>query len=386
VSIRVEPAFLGKLAKYGAFDISACFNCGNCTAVCPLSAGNDNFPRKIIRYGQLGARDRMVAGKEVWLCYYCGECSDTCPRQAEPGEFMAAARRYAIASFDPTGISHLLYASKWFTAFFLTALSAFFVLLLLSGAGPMKLAIPEMFQFLDFDLIHNTGLAVIGVAALAMITGIVRLVVTIVRSHKRVKAQNEAEPGWSVRFYRALVKTVMELAVQKRFSDCEEEPKLAWYVGRRFIHLCIMWGFIGLGLATGIDYLLGIVADKVPGQPDPLWYPPRLLGTVAGIFMTYGVAVAIVQRLRRRGNYFTHTLYSDWLFLWLLLLTGVTGFTVEIGVYLPKGIAWMYVVFLVHVVLGMEVVLLLPFTKFAHAVYRPIGLFASNVLAERIQG
>jgi hypothetical protein len=254
---------------------------------------------------------------------------------------------------------------------------------LLSGAGPMELASPELFQFLSFNLVHDTGLAVIGVAALAMIVGIVRLVRNIMRHDQRAEAQDEAKPRWFARIGRALVTTVTEIAAQKRLGDCEEEPKLPWYVGRRIVHLCIMWGFVGLAVATGIDYLLVIVAGKVPGQAHPLWYPPRLLGTVAGIFMTYGVAVAIVQRLRRPEKYFTHTLHSDWLFLWLLLLTGITGFVVEIGVYLPQGLAWMYVVFLIHVILGMEVVVLLPFTKFAHAVYRPIGLFASNLLATR---
>lgn len=381
MSIQVEPQFLGKLAKYGAFDISSCFNCGNCTAVCPLSKGDEGFPRRIIRYGQIGACDRVVASKEMWLCYYCGECSDTCPRQAEPGEFMAAARRYAIASSEPTGISRLLYSSKWFTAVFLTALSAIFAILLMSRAGPMKLASPEIFQFLSFSLVHDIGLAVMGVAALSMIIGIMRMVFRIVRHNQGIPRRADGGFRWTSRLGSALVSTLAELAAQRRFSDCNQKPTVSWYVGRRFVHLSIMWGFLGLVAATGIDYLLGIVADKVPGQPDPLWYPPRLLGTVAGIFVIYGAMVAIVQRLRRSEKYYSHTLLSDWLFLWLLLLTTATGFIVEIGVYLPRGLAWMYGVFLIHIVLGMELVVLLPFTKFAHAVYRPIGLFTSNLFS-----
>ena len=120
MSTRVDPNFIENLQKFGAFEINACFNCGNCSAVCPLSSDGDSFPRKMIRYSQIGAKDRLLACKELWLCYYCGECSDTCPRQAEPGEFMASARRYAIASFDPTGISRLLYSSKVFTCIFMT--------------------------------------------------------------------------------------------------------------------------------------------------------------------------------------------------------------------------------------------------------------------------
>ena len=139
-----------------------------------------------------------------------------------------------------------------------------------------------------------------------------------------------------------------------------------------------MWGFLALAAATGIDYLWMLVADKVPGQPDPLWYPGRLIGTVGGLFLMYGVVTALITRAFKLNTYGSHSLSSDWLFLILLFLTGLTGFMIEIAVYRPVGSTWEYIVFLLHVVLGMEIVLVLPFTKFAHAVYRPIALFLHN--------
>ncbi|MGQ9918267.1 MAG: respiratory nitrate reductase subunit gamma [Bryobacteraceae bacterium] len=39
------------------------------------------------------------------------------------------------------------------------------------------------------------------------------------------------------------------------------------------------------------------------------------------------------------------------------------------------------VILLVHLVLGMEIVLLFPFTKFAHAVYRPVALVVQELSA-----
>jgi hypothetical protein len=56
-------------------------------------------------------------------------------------------------------------------------------------------------------------------------------------------------------------------------------------------------------------------------------------------------------------------------------ITGVTGFAIEIALYLPSAPAWGYWVFLFHVAVAMELVLLAPFMKFAHAVYRPVALF-----------
>ena len=61
--------------------------------------------------------------------------------------------------------------------------------------------------------------------------------------------------------------------------------------------------------------------------------------------------------------------------LGLLWVTGVTGFALELALYLPSPPAWGYWVFLVHVAVAMELVLLAPFMKLAHAVYRPVALF-----------
>ena len=382
MSIRVDATFIEEIKKYGAFDVNACFNCGNCTAVCPLSEGQDTFPRKMIRYSQLGARDRLIASKEIWLCYYCGECSDTCPRLAEPGEFMASARRYLISSFDLSGISHLLYTSKIFTAVFMTILSGLFSLVLLYDRGSMEHTIPDMFRFIPFEVIHNLGLGVIVAALVVAFAGVGRMVwaLKVSLDHEHTEKQASQKPqGLTSRLFPAVKNVITELVVLKRYRDCEEEPKAPWYLSHWFIHWTIMWGFIGLGVATGIDYLLMIVADKIPAQPDPLWYPTRMLGNVAGLFLMYGTSLAIISRFRKPDKFYSHSLLSDWLFLWLLFLVGLTGFLLELAIYLPTGTTWGYVIFFVHVVIGMEIVVLLPFTKFAHAVYRPIALLIHNL-------
>ncbi len=72
---------------------------------------------------------------------------------------------------------------------------------------------------------------------------------------------------------------------------------------------------------------------------------------------------------------FEHSKPSDWLFLVLLWVTGFTGFVIEAALYLEPVPAWGYWVFLLHVAVAMELVLFLPFTKFAHAMYRPVALF-----------
>ncbi len=387
MSIRVDPYFIDKIKKYGAFDVSACFNCGTCTAVCPLSEGTTSFPRRLIRYAQIGSKELLISSKELWLCYYCGECSDTCPREAEPGEFMASARRYAIASFDPTGISRLLYNSNLFTGVFMAFLSVLFALIMLSKADYMDFETPAFFKteklagFIPFEVIHDTGLAVIVIAAIAMLVGVWRMSRMLsagIRLPRTETSQGEGgndRAGLFTRLKSAVSYVVSEIAAEKRYRDCEETEKSPWYASRWFVHWAIMWGFIGLGTATVLDYVLLLTVGKDPGQPVPLWNPSRLLGTLTGILLMYGTSVALYRRFKKPDKYHSHSLSSDWLFLWLMFLAGITGFLLEIAIYMPRGTLWGYIVFLVHVVIGMEIVVLLPFTKFAHAVYRPLALF-----------
>ena len=107
----------------------------------------------------------------------------------------------------------------------------------------------------------------------------------------------------------------------------------------------------------------------------PIWYPVRLLGTAAGLLLVYGVTMLIIDRYRAANRSVAHSSSADWTLLALLWVTGVTGFVLELALYLPEAPAWGYWVFLFHVAIAMELVLLAPFMKLAHAIYRPLGLF-----------
>ena len=180
MSVRVDPDLLKDVARYGGVTINKCFNCGNCTAICPHSEGYDTFPRKLIRYAQVGVTDRLVASKDLWICHYCGECSDTCPREAEPGEFMAAARRYAISHNDPTGLSRLLYTSPAANLVAFVAVTALFAFFLLRDAGPDQRW--KFFEFIPGKTIHDVGI-VVGLVALAvMLAGAIRMARGVIAS------------------------------------------------------------------------------------------------------------------------------------------------------------------------------------------------------------
>jgi len=170
-------------------------------------------------------------------------------------------------------------------------------------------------------------------------------------------------------------------------AECEtEKESVTWYRRRWLIHAMVLWGFLGLLAATALDWGLDILGIKTTGTPVPIWYPVRLLGTVAGLMLVYGTTVMIIDRLRAASSSVARSAPADWTLLALLWITGVTGFGLELALYLPEPPTWGYWVFLLHVAVAMELVLLAPFMKLAHAVYRPVGLFFVALAREPREG
>jgi nitrate reductase gamma subunit/ferredoxin len=385
--VRLDPDLLPDIKRFGAADVSACFSCGNCTAICPLTDDDGTFPRRMIRYAQLGMKDALVSSKELWSCYHCGTCSESCPTQADPAGFMAAARRYAIASYDRTGLARTLSIRPVLGTFVAVALAAFFALFMYGSHGAEDARRLALFKFIPEPLIHLTGVVVMSLVALAALVGVASMASGIARREGvRLRDVIGGPQAWRRSLGALWTALGVEALGQRRYrKDCGEaqEPE-PLYRRRWLVHALTLWGFLGLFLATILDYGLSLAGVKAIGAPVPIWYPVRLLGTVAGAAMVYGTTLLIWNRVHRTNRTASESTFSDWLLLALLWVTGVTGFTIELGLYLTPAPTWGYWIFLVHVAVAIELVLLLPFTKLAHAIYRPVALFFHALAGSRI--
>ncbi|MDE2281782.1 MAG: 4Fe-4S dicluster domain-containing protein, partial [Actinomycetales bacterium] len=250
---RVDPDLLADIKRFGAADVSACFSCGNCSAICPLSNNDGTFPRRMIRYGQVGLRDELLSSKELWACYHCGLCSESCPQRADPGEYMAAARRYAIASYDRTGIARTLYTHPALGSGLLVVLAAAFATFFSVKSGTQPRGSLQLFSFLPDAVVHWTGIAVMIAVVLAALTGVATMVHGLARRegvHGRDLVVGAA--SWRRAWRGAWNAVAVESLGQKRFRDdcAHADPSEHWYERRWIIHATVMWGFIGLLVAT----------------------------------------------------------------------------------------------------------------------------------------
>ena len=377
---RVDSNLLYELKDFGAISPEACFNCGNCTAICPMSTDDSQFPRRIIRMAQLGLKEDLLGSKELWLCYNCGECSETCPKQAEPGNLMMAARSYAISNYSPFKIGQLFSTKPVFGGLLAALMVLFFGFFMYSEHQIMATDSLKLFGFIPYEFIHVLGLSVMILIAVIALMTIYKMISSIGKANDLSFKQffKGSQMNWFKAFWEALV---VQALLQKRYrEDCEttDDTKF-WFLSKWFVHAATMWGFLGLLLATVLDYLLDIIGVKPTGTFVPIWYPTRLIGTLSGLLFLFGISILLYRRIRPTKKSYSNSLFSDWLFLTLLGLAGLTGFIVEIALYLPGAPMWGYWIFIFHVSVSITLILLLPFTKFAHAIYRTVALYVYNL-------
>jgi len=360
----VNPNLLSEIKKLGAFDISACFHCGNCTAICPLSKEGEEFPRKMIRYATVGLEDKLLSSAELWCCDYCGECTETCPRDADPGAFMMAARRYAIRKYSWGRISDAMYTSRRMFYGSLVALSLFLTSIIFIFHGQISLTSVELFSFIPMDTLHRTGLimgAFVGISALANL---------IIMNRSLSKHARHSSSLISIRrMYSKLAvlgKVILnEVAIQKRLQTCTDH-------NRYWAHILLVWGFVGLLVATTLDYMIDVY-----GAPLSI-YVPRGLGIACGLALVCGSTYFICKRLEGKEEYAAYTHFTDWTFLLLLLVTPVTGFLLDLSVLVDIPML-AYATFSLHLIAVFDLLITAPFTKFAHALYRPLALWTEEL-------
>jgi len=362
----VRPRLASEIQKLGAKKLARCYNCGTCTAICPVVQERAEFPRAPIRHAIIGLEEKLVSSPSLWLCYFCGECSDTCPRDADPGAFMMAARRYAIKKYSWGKLASIFYGSSVSSAMgllFTTLVAVFGVLLL---RGPAVFSPVDLQQFFSFEVIHNAGLilgAFVGLSALANLA--------IMTKQIRPGTQREAPTGKKIRVWLSTLVTsvVRESLAQVGYLKCTNK-------NRYYAHMALFWGFVGMAVATLIDFVLGI--GNVPLFPVPL---QRVLGLVSGIAFSCGAVYYVYKRARKNEQHVKFSHFTDWAFVLLLFLSGITGLLLTTTLYISSNLA-AYSLYAFHLVVVFDLMVLAPFTKFAHAIYRPLAIWMNDAAAK----
>jgi heterodisulfide reductase subunit C2 len=372
---RVDSRLAGKLEKLGASRLYRCYNCGTCTAICPLSEESAEFPRNLIRYALIGAEEELLSSPGLWMCYYCGECSDNCPKDADPASFVMASRRYAIERYSWGKVASIFYNSSTSMSIGLIAVTFIAIFGLMLVKGSPNLNPPNLQTLVSFQVIHDAGLAlglIVGLSVLANLAIMSRYM--HVRVHEKFGLSTRLRTWLS----SLIVSVTKQSMAQTDFLKCTNR-------NRYFAHMGLFWGFVGLSIATAVDFLLGL--GKTPLYPFPL---QRVLGIVSGVAFIAAGGYYFLKRLRKDERHTRSSHLSDWIFIILILLAGVSGLLLTLSLY-ANAATLAYTLYVLHLVVVFDLLVMAPFTKFAHAVYRPLALWINETAVsfsklERVHG
>jgi len=369
MSTRLNPEIRNELMKYGIGDWNACYHCGTCTAICPLSEEGFLFPRKKIRLMQMGLENQLESSVEPWLCYYCGDCSTTCPRDANPGELMMSLRRYLTSRYDWTGLSKKFYTSEtWelgFILFFASLVVITFLVILpafgfrftteLTPEGGVKVN-----SFAPIPVVETFDWIMAAIVASLLISNILRMYYKIIWKGGREKVS-------LVVHIREFWLLIYNFAVQPKFSKCND--KNYW-----LSHWFLMSGYTIMFIVI-VVYLPWFQTENI----YPVYDPQRLLGYYATFGLLFGLFVAIAGRIKRKKIKFQFSHVSDWLFLFMLTSTVITGILIHIFRISGMPLAT-YISYIAHMAVLVPMILIeVPFSKWSHLAYRPFAVYFTQL-------
>ena len=370
MSIRVNPELIDILDRFGAEDVKLCYQCGDCTTICAHADDIYKFPRKSMRLLQMGLEARINTSLEPWLCYYCGQCSEQCPREADPGETMMSLRRWLISKYDLTGIARQFFKSK------ATEISALLVVAVLTGLfflyygftwGNINIYDGEG-AFLPSTFIHRFDLTLGAVLALFLIANAIHMWYLTM-----VKGTHFNVPWWL--YITQIYELPWHFVTQKRYSECEKKNEHFVYMPW-LLHIGLMMGYVVMLV------LVMVFIEKLQAGPQIVW-SVHIFGYLATIGLIAGTIYFIRNRFKKNYIQYKISHSTDWVFVILLFLIVLTGSLQHI--FHRTGLLEMAnIVYIIHLMCVVPWLLRMPFSKWAHLIYRPLAMYFASIRREAI--
>jgi len=91
--------FRGKIKKITGVHLPECYQCGKCTAGCPMTKHMDLRPNQVMRLLQAGTEasiNEALSSSAIWSCVGCLTCTQRCPKKLDPAAVMDVLREESL--------------------------------------------------------------------------------------------------------------------------------------------------------------------------------------------------------------------------------------------------------------------------------------------------
>lgn len=385
MSMNVQPDldFIKDMKRAGGDTLKKCYQCATCSVVCPLSSDGDPFPRKEMIMAQWGLKDKLIGDPNVMLCHQCGDCTAYCPRGAKPGDVLGAIRAYTYKSLGwPAGLANLASAGKNLPVLILIPMVIIGILFAISGSQ-----VPSVEEFARNGYGHFFGhwdfywlsknvffidIIMLPAAGLAVFSAYKGVTALWCKMAENAGVGDAPFRPSALQFVsKFLWPAMVEIVQHNRFNECGANAD------RVKGHLPLLLSFIALFIVTAYSAFTQDVLSLLPGinlhGPMSMWNPVKILANVGAIALIVGIGILWGNRSQKeQEGQASHTFY-DWFLIWEIMAVGVTGLLAELLRLIGLPTAG-YIIYFLHLVSVMMLFMYMPYTKFAHIVYRTAAM------------
>jgi quinone-modifying oxidoreductase subunit QmoC len=372
----LEPdlSFIREMKANGGEDLKKCFQCATCSVVCNVSPDERPFPRKEMLWSQWGLKERLLGDPDVWLCHQCHDCTKYCPRGARPGDVLGALQRMSVLRYGvPSSVARMVHEPKYLPLVF--GIPVVILLVFMAASGTLGIPQGEIIyrkfipQWPVVDVIFPlTAIWTLICSAL----GVRNMWRELVKQGPQIRKEYSYSPLEWVTVY--VGGTIVDILKHQFFKLCETNRS------RYTAHFNIVWGFILLAITTTCVAAGVYVFGKQ--TPYALTNPIKWIGNLGAVILIVGSIIAIRNRLVQ-GEAAGKATYFEWLFLWVVLATGLSGLLTEL-LRLANVPYVAYPMYFVHLVCVWFLFAYLPFSKFAHMLYRTTAMVYAKYIGRQL--
>jgi quinone-modifying oxidoreductase subunit QmoC len=382
----IEPdlEFIKALAKSGGDQFKLCMQCGTCSGTCQLSPDHSPFPSKEMAWANWGMKSRLMRDVDIWLCFQCNDCSARCPRGAKPGDVLAAIRQQSIQEYafprfmgrlanQPSASLLLLGISVILLSLALYIKNPIEKVLGISGFTESKIVFNYSNMFPHW-LINSFFFIISAVVLTALIIGVRRFWRTLKTSRGKYYNVKPVKSLWP-----SLTAAAYDILIHKNFNKCTVNHHRYW------THMSVFFGFFALLAVTFWIITSSINPLTQDGFVYPFGFfsPWKMLANLGGLALMVGLAVMMYERMSEKKNTSASS-YFDWTLVAMLFIVTITGFITE-ALHYVRLEPHRHLAYFVHLMFVCTLILYLPYSKFAHVVYRTVALVYAEYTGRKIE-